>query len=100
MNNMRDITMKPFKFLSLMLRARRSVAMGRITILITLLLFMAGCNLLQSKDPTEETLAYESNFEIIGKEKDSLIGHLHPDLFEPAIKGKKISEANVLFIDS
>lgn len=60
--------------------------MRRIIIIFGLLFLMSGCTLLADTEQTEETLAYKANYEIIGKEKDELIGDPHPELFEPSIK--------------
>jgi len=68
-------------------------------LVVGILLFVTGCNVFADQEITEEAKAYKQNFEIIGKEKEALIGDIHPDIFEPAIEEKQSEEANVLFID-
>lgn len=73
--------------------------MSRIVPLVTILLFLTSCHFLESKELTEEASAYKRNFEIIGEEKEAIIGQVHPKIFEPALKEKKNLEENILYID-
>src|SRR5690625_6981974 len=70
--------------------------MKRFIPFVTLLLFMAGCQLLASTELTEEAAKYEKNHEIIGEEKAEIIGEIHPDIFKPALVTDKIDEGNIL----
>lgn len=74
--------------------------MKRFIPFVTLLLFMAGCQLLASTELTEEAAKYEKNHEIIGEEKAEIIGEIHPDIFKPALVTDKIDEGNILEIDN
>ncbi|MDN4606892.1 hypothetical protein [Sporosarcina highlanderae] len=53
---------------------------GSVFFVATCLLLMTGCNPLQGT-ATEKIINYEKNFEIVGSEKDELIGKVNPEIF-------------------
>lgn len=72
--------------------------MLRLITFIALLFLMTSCSISGKAERTEEALAYDKSFEIIGKEKLERVGDIHPDLLDPALT-KESSEANLLTID-
>lgn len=61
---------------------------GSVFLVAFCLLIMTGCHPLQGMT-TERIVAYEKNFEIIGTEKDGLIGKVNPEIFFTADRGNE-----------
>ena len=60
---------------------------------IVALFVMAGCEHGAFQDtPSEKVLRYEENFEIIGSEKDNLIGKVIPSLFKTSDRSNALAE--------
>ncbi|WHT47854.1 hypothetical protein QNH10_17455 [Sporosarcina thermotolerans] len=61
----------------------RAGKIGSVFLVALCLLIMTGCHPLQGS-VTEKIANYEKNFEIIGSEKDELIGKINPEIFSTA----------------
>lgn len=79
---------------NIILTWNKKITRRKIPLMFIVVLFvMAGCEQEAFQNsPSEKVLRYEENFEIIGSEKDNLIGKLNPALFKTSDRSNALAE--------